>query len=94
MKPASVLAFVCLAMPAAAQESAPPGALSCTGCHGLFEGAPFPIQQLSADEIAAAIAEFRDGTREGTIMARFAGALSDDEARAIAEWFAAGGNSQ
>jgi cytochrome c553 len=88
-----MLLAVSLAVPGMAQD-APPGALACTGCHGLFEGAPFPIQQFSADEIATAIAEFRDGTREGTIMPRFAGAFSDDEARAIAEWFAAGGNSQ
>jgi cytochrome subunit of sulfide dehydrogenase len=94
MKPAFVLAFACLAMPAAAQEGVPPGALACTGCHGLFEGAPFPIQQLSSDEIATAMAEFRDGTREGTIMPRFAVAFSDDETRAIADWFADEGRGQ
>ena len=91
MKLAPALAFACLAAPSAAQD-APVGALACTGCHGLFEGAPYPIHHLSADDIAAAMAAFRDGSRDGTIMPRFAGAYSDEEVRAIAEWFAAQGD--
>ena len=89
----AVAALACLAIPAAAEDP-PPGAVACTGCHGLEEGAPFPIQNLSAEEIAGAMIAFRDRTREGTIMPRFAVAFSDEEARAIAEWFAAQGGSQ
>ena len=86
------LAYVCLlaglAAPGSAQE-APPGALACTGCHGLFPDAPFPIHTLSADEIADRLAGFRDGSREATLMSRIAVAFSEEESRAIAEWFAA-----
>jgi cytochrome c553 len=82
-----------LAGPALAQDAAPPGALGCTGCHGLEAGAPFPIQELAADEIAAALAGFRDGSREGTLMPRIAKGFSDEESQAIGAWFAAqGGN--
>ena len=93
MRLAPALAFACLTMPALAQD-VPIGARACTGCHGLFEDAPFPIHHLSADEIAGAMAAFRVGSREGTIMPRFAGAYSDQEVRAIAEWFAAQGDDE
>ena len=93
MRPASALALAIFAAPALAQE-APPGAVACTGCHGLFDGAPYPIHQLSAEEIAGTLAGFRDGAREGTVMPRLAAGFSDDESRAIAEWFAAQGDAQ
>lgn len=80
----------CFAVPSLAQE-APPGAMACTGCHGLNAGAPFPIQQKNADEIATALAGFRDGSRAGTLMPRIATGFTDEESRAIAEWFAAQG---
>lgn len=87
MRTACALALGIFAAPALGQE-APPGALACTGCHGLFDGAPFPIHQLSADEIATALAEFREGTRHGTLMPRLASGFDEEESRAIAEWFA------
>jgi cytochrome c553 len=93
MQLARVLALVFAATPALAQD-APPGAVACTGCHGLFPDAPIPIQQLSSDEIAASLAGFRDGSRHGTVMPRIAGAFSDEESRAIADWFAAQGDSR
>lgn len=86
----SVIALAsALALPAAAEDVPPPGALACTGCHALFPGAPNAIHTLSADEIAAALQGFRDGTREATLMPRIAVAFSEAESRAIAEWFAA-----
>jgi cytochrome c553 len=78
----------------APSQEAPPGAVACTGCHGLFDGAPYPIQQLPPDEITAALAGFRDGSREGTLMPRIAVAFSDEESRDIAEWFASQGDTQ
>ena len=88
MRPASALALAIFAAPAVAQEP-PPGAVACTGCHGLFDGAPYPIHQLTSDEIATALAGFREGTREGTVMPRLAAGFDAEESRAISEWFAA-----
>ncbi len=88
MRTAFVSLLALLAASATAQE-APPGALACTGCHALFPGAPYPIHQFSADEIDAALAGFRSGTRQATLMPRIAVAFSEEESRAIAEWFAA-----
>ena len=93
MRPAFALILAGLAAPVFAQD-APPGAVACTGCHGLFPDAPYPIQQLGADEIAAALAGYRDGGREGTVMPRIAKGFDDDESEAIAAWFAAQGEAQ
>lgn len=87
MRRISAALLICLGTAIQAEE-APPGAVSCTGCHGLFQDAPNPINQMSADEIETAMAEFRDGTRAGTVMPRLAPGFSATESRAIAEWFA------
>lgn len=92
---ATATILVLLAFPALARaQDAPPGALACTGCHGVFDGAPYPIHQLGADEIVSSFKGFRDGTREGTIMPRFATAFTDSEVREIAEWFVEQGDAQ
>lgn len=75
-------------------QEAPPGAMACTGCHGLFPSAPLPIQHLSADQIADDLAAFRDSSREGTVMPRIARGFDEAESRSIAEWFAAQGDMQ
>jgi sulfide dehydrogenase cytochrome subunit len=75
--------------PAAAQ---PAGASSCSGCHAPA-GTASPIPSLAgrpAAEIVAAVAAFRAGSREATVMDRIAKGFSDEESRAIAEWLAAG----
>lgn len=87
MRQISAALLICLGTGVLAQE-APPGAMSCTGCHGLFPDAPNSITDLSADKIETAMAGFRDGTRKGTVMPRLAPGFSDTEIRAIAEWFA------
>ncbi|NDV00682.1 c-type cytochrome [Pseudoroseicyclus tamaricis] len=66
--------------------SAPPGALSCTGCHGVGEAAPLPLGQFTAEEIEAAMAAFASGEREGTIMPRIAPGFTPEEVAAIAAW--------
>ena len=76
-----------LAAPVAAQQ-APPGATSCTGCHGSGEDAPYPIHQLSAEQIETAMAEFRSGARDGTVMPRIAPGFTEEETAAIAAWLA------
>lgn len=87
MRRISAALLICLATNVQAQET-PPGAMSCTGCHGLFSDAPNSITELSADKIETAMVGFRDRTRKGTVMPRLAPGFSDVEIRAIAEWFA------
>lgn len=75
-------------------EGAPSGALSCSGCHGP-PGAGGPVPSLAgrpAQEITAALTQFRSGERAATVMDRIAKGFTDDEIRAIAEWFANGGD--
>ena len=65
----------------------PPGASSCSGCHG---GVP-PIPVLAgkdAAEIVAALAAFRAGTKQATVMDRIAKGFSPEETVAIAVWWA------
>ncbi len=69
-------------------QGAPSGALSCTGCHALHPDAAIPIGALSAEEITAALAAYRDGTREATIMDRIARGFTPEESQAIARWIA------
>ena len=71
---------------------APPGATSCTGCHA---GAPSGDQPAlpsltgqSAQAIEEAMAGFRSGAREATLMNRIAKGFTEDETRAIARWLA------
>ncbi|MFH6785441.1 MULTISPECIES: c-type cytochrome [Methylobacterium] len=82
------LLFLLLATPAAA---APPGASSCSGCHGAPGGAVPSLSGHAAEEIAASLAAFRAGTRPATVMNRIAKGFSDEESRAIAQWLAGGG---
>jgi cytochrome c553 len=76
---------VLLALTAVA-AAPPPGASSCSGCHGT---APVPV--LAGRDQAATVAaldEFRAGTRKATVMDRIAKGFSHDELTAIAAWWA------
>jgi len=65
----------------------PPGATSCSGCHG--GAAPLPILAgKSAGDTVAALAAFRDGSRAATVMDRIAKGFSPEESSAIATWWA------
>ena len=77
---------VAVAWPAAA--AAPPGASSCTGCHG-NGGAVTALEGRPAAELVAAMTAFRKGDRAATVMGRIAKGFSDAEVKAIADWFAA-----
>ena len=70
-------------------EGAPPGASSCTGCHGAASA--MPLDGWTAEDIAAAMAEWKAGTREGTLMPRIAAGFTEDEIAAIAGWLAGEG---
>jgi sulfide dehydrogenase cytochrome subunit len=69
--------------------AAPPGATACLGCHGAGATALPSLARLSADEITTAMAAFRDGTREATLMNRIAKGFTPDESKAIADWLSA-----
>ena len=81
------LLLLAAALPADAQE-APPGAASCTGCHSTARGeAAIPsLRGRAAEEVAAALREYREGLRPATIMDRLAKGFSEEESRAIAAW--------
>ena len=88
----TVLALVALlsAGPALAQQPAslsnePPGASSCSGCHGRSGGIP-AIKAKSADEIAAAMLEYRAGQGAPTVMDRISRGFTEQEIRDIASW--------
>ncbi|WP_200841104.1 c-type cytochrome [Geminicoccus flavidas] len=71
----------------------PTGAASCSGCHGPA-GTEGPVPSLlgrPAAETVAAMAAFRTGQREATVMDRIAKGFTDDEIRAIADWLAGQG---
>jgi len=72
-----------VAAPAAAAGPLPPGASTCSGCHGA--SGPVPVLHgRTPDQIAEAMREFREGRRAATVMDRIARGFTDDEARAIA----------
>lgn len=65
----------------------PPGALSCSGCHGGV--APLPVLAgRRPDDVVAKLDEFRSGARLATVMGRIANGFSRDEFIAIADWWA------
>jgi len=85
---AAMLLF--LSGPALAQQPAPlsvepPGASSCSGCHGRSGGIP-AIKAKSADEIAAAMLEYRAGQGSPTVMDRISRGFTEKEIRDIASW--------
>lgn len=65
---------------------------SCLNCHG--DGGPdgngIPsLTGYTAEAIATAMRQFRDGERGATVMARLARGYSDDEIAQLAAWLAA-----
>ena len=80
--------MVAEAVPAAAQGVAPPGATSCSGCHGpaASGGAVPPLHGRLSEEIVAAMQDYRNGQRPATVMDRIAKGFTDEETRAIASW--------
>lgn len=83
-------------MSAAPADAAPPrGATSCSGCHPRTAGTG-PVPSLNgqpAERIVSQMAVFRSGERRSTVMSRIAKGFSDEETRALADYFAAGGNA-
>ena len=70
----------------------PPGASSCSGCHPASTSIDTPVKRLigsKPEEIVAAVKAFRSGEKPATIMDRIAKGFTDDEIKAIADWFGA-----
>ncbi|HEY0686356.1 MAG TPA: hypothetical protein VGD45_28725 [Steroidobacter sp.] len=85
-----LIAVTLVAAPALTMAASPPGAASCLGCHTVNAGdnpVP-PIGALSAEQIVSAMQAFRSGSRPATVMDRVAKGFSDEEIKAIAQWYA------
>jgi cytochrome c553 len=70
----------------------PPGASSCSGCHPASSSVDTPVGRLvgrNPAEIIAAVQAFRSGQRPATVMDRISKGFTDDEIKAIAEWYGA-----
>lgn len=68
----------------------PPGATSCSGCHGSTGGSGFkPILGRDAADLSTSMEAFRSGERPSTVMGRLMKGFSHDEIQAIAAWTAA-----
>jgi cytochrome c553 len=82
------------AMPSVVAEGKKPNAFACSLCH-LTNGAGHPesagVSGLPVGYILRQMAEFKSGTRKGMrapIMVQIASALTDDEIKTAAEYFA------
>ena len=66
---------------------------TCSGCHGVdgiavIDGAPNLAGETNI-YIETQLKAFRDGRRENPIMSGIAADLSNEEMRALADWYAA-----
>ena len=91
-----IAAALCLALAphgwAAGLADAPPGALSCSGCHAFTHTADAPVPRLigrNPADIVAAMQAFKSGQVPSTVMERIAKGFSEDEVKAIAAWYGA-----
>ena len=90
----AVLLSLCVSGATAADVAAdaPPGASSCSGCHPVSRSVDTPVVRLvgrNPAEIVAAVQAFRSGQRPATVMDRVSKGFSDDEIKAIADWYGA-----
>ncbi len=91
--PAALLGLLLVATPNAhaAGASGQTIGLTCVVCHGpggKGAGAIPPLAGRSADQLYAAMKAFKDGSRPATVMDRHAKGYSDEELRAVSEYFA------
>jgi sulfide dehydrogenase cytochrome subunit len=71
---------------------APPGASSCSGCHPTSRNVDTPVARLvgrNPAEIVAAVQAFRSGQKPATVMDRISKGFTDEEIKAIADWYGA-----
>lgn len=92
---APILSAMLLALPAGAalaQTAAPEKAAVCTSCHGERGAKPIaPTYPVLAGQYANylehALHEYKGGQRKNPIMAAQAAALSDEDIKALAQYF-------
>jgi cytochrome c553 len=78
--------------PVALAADAPPGALSCFGCHPGNRWVDTAVVRLAGrnpGDIVAAMQGFKSGQLPATVMDRIAKGFSEDEIKAIAAWYGA-----
>ena len=80
-----ILAAAAAGPPSLALGPPPPGALSCSGCHG----AEAPIAGHDAHAMTDKLLAFRSGLRPSTVMGRIAKGFDTAELGAIAAWWSA-----
>jgi cytochrome c553 len=86
------MAWCFAAMQPAAAADAPPGASSCSGCHPASKAVDTPVARLvgrNPSDIVAAMQAYRSGQRPSTVMDRIAKGFTDEETKAIADWYGA-----
>lgn len=85
-----LVAATLIAAPGLAWAAAPPGAAACLGCHSVAaDSSPMPsLESFTAEQIVTAMQAFRSGSRPATVMNRIAKGFSDEEIKAIADWYA------
>ena len=77
---------------AAGLADAPPGALSCSGCHPAARSVDTAVPRLvgrNPADIVAAMQAFKSGQKPASVMDRIAKGFSDDDVKAIAAWYGA-----
>jgi cytochrome c553 len=77
---------------AARAADAPPGALSCSGCHPAARSVDTAVPRLvgrNPADIVAAMQAFKSGQKPASVMDRIAKGFSDDDVKAIAAWYGA-----
>jgi len=86
----AIVAATLIAAPVSSWAASPPGAAACLGCHTVAaDGSPVPpLGNFTAEQIVTAMQAFRSGTRPATVMNRIARGFSDEEIKAIADWYA------
>jgi cytochrome c553 len=88
----SILFLSLLSCGVALAADAPPGTSSCSGCHPVSRTVETPVKRLiglNPAEIVAAVQAFRSGQKPATVMDRISKGFTDDEIKAIADWYGA-----
>jgi cytochrome c553 len=96
----ALAAFAALAAPAQARDLAAGAAKAkevCAACHGMDGNSQTPdypkIGGQYEDYLAKALRDYKSGARKNPIMAGFAGALSPQDIRDLAAYYASQGRT-
>jgi sulfide dehydrogenase cytochrome subunit len=85
----TLVAATLVVAPGLTWAASPPGAASCLGCHAVAaDGSPVPsLGSFTVEQMVTAMQAFRSGSRPATVMNRIAKGFSDEEIKAIADWY-------